>query len=401
MKIALISDWFSEKMGYSENCLPKALALLGHEVHLVTSDAQIYFDSPTYRETYEQFLGPPRVPQGTKIVDGYTVHRLPIADGHLLWRHQRYIKRLGPTLVKLRPDVIQTFDIASPTTYVAATTKALTRAKLFLEAHMHASVFSAGPPKTTMRGHIHAAMIKGLNSLSSLAAVKCYAISNDAAELAVEHMGVERSKVEVCSLGVDTDLFRRPIDTEASCVRQDLRRQLGFADSEIVCVYTGRLTADKGPLILAQAIDRLATRGRPFRGLFVGSGRESDLRQIRDCRGCVVQPFVPVRDLPPFYWVADVGVWPKQESTSQLDAAACGLPLVLSNRIEVKERIDGNGFMYDEGDPDSLASALERLEDAGVRTRMGAIGSERMQALFSWRKIAAKRVRDYEEALGS
>lgn len=36
MQIAIVSDWFSEKMGYAENFLPKAMASLGHEVHLVT-----------------------------------------------------------------------------------------------------------------------------------------------------------------------------------------------------------------------------------------------------------------------------------------------------------------------------------------------------------------------------
>ena len=77
MRIAIISDWFSEKMGYSENCLPKALAALGHEVHLVTSDAQVYFDSPFYAETYEPFIGPPVVPTGVRDHDGYVLHRLP------------------------------------------------------------------------------------------------------------------------------------------------------------------------------------------------------------------------------------------------------------------------------------------------------------------------------------
>jgi hypothetical protein len=57
MRIAIISDWFSEKMGYAENCLPKALASLGHEVHLITSNVQPYFNSPNYRETYDLLSG--------------------------------------------------------------------------------------------------------------------------------------------------------------------------------------------------------------------------------------------------------------------------------------------------------------------------------------------------------
>jgi len=37
----------------------------------------------------------------------------------------------------------------------------------------------------------------------------------------------------------------------------DIRTQLGFAPSDIVCVYTGRFGADKNPLLLAKAIARL------------------------------------------------------------------------------------------------------------------------------------------------
>ncbi len=70
MRIVLISDWFAEKMGYAENCLPKALAALGHEVHLVTSIGQVYFNSPSYSATYEEFLGPAVVPAGVKAWDG-------------------------------------------------------------------------------------------------------------------------------------------------------------------------------------------------------------------------------------------------------------------------------------------------------------------------------------------
>ena len=62
MRIVLLSDWYAEQMGYAENALPKALAELGHEVHVLTSDAQPYFDSPDYAATYEPFIGPGLVP---------------------------------------------------------------------------------------------------------------------------------------------------------------------------------------------------------------------------------------------------------------------------------------------------------------------------------------------------
>jgi len=179
-----------------------------------------------------------------------------------------------------------------------------------------------------------------------------------------------------------------------------LRTELGFSEGEVVCIYTGRLTKDKGPLYLAQAIDRLVSRGRPVRGLFVGGGTPDDVAAIKACAGCVIHPFVVVRELPPFYWASDIGVWPMQESTSQLDAAACGLPLVLSDRIEVSERIDGNGLTYREGDADDLAAKLTLLFDRNVRQRMGEIGTAKIRNLFSWDLIAKQRLADYVSSRG-
>jgi hypothetical protein len=37
MRIAFITPWYSERMGYLENSLSKAVAGLGHEVHVFSS----------------------------------------------------------------------------------------------------------------------------------------------------------------------------------------------------------------------------------------------------------------------------------------------------------------------------------------------------------------------------
>jgi hypothetical protein len=48
MKIVFVTAWYSEGMGYLENCLPKAIAKLGHEVHIITSTAQVYYNHEYY-----------------------------------------------------------------------------------------------------------------------------------------------------------------------------------------------------------------------------------------------------------------------------------------------------------------------------------------------------------------
>ena len=46
------------------------------------------------------------------------------------------------------------------------------------------------------------------------------------------------------------------------------------------------------------------------------------------------EAIVPVRKLGGFFRAADIGVWPTQESTSMLDAAACALPALRASRTD-------------------------------------------------------------------
>lgn len=398
MRIAVISDWFSEKMGYAENFLPKAFAALGHETHLITTNAQVYFDTPFYQSTYEPFLGSSLVEPGTKELDGYTLHRLPFGRKNSWpWRHALDIPGLDETLWHLKPDIVQTFDIACPSSFRAARTAARLGFKLYLESHLHASVMAQGhraPGRSqSFRRFFNKKWLLG--RFISRRAIKCYPISSDAADIALSDLGVEPSKIEICSLGVDHLLFRPPTTEGDKARRNELRRAWGIRDDEIVCIYTGRLTEDKGPLLLAEAVDQLVRKGKPFRALFVGSGVPDVCNAIARCRGCLIQPFVPARDLPPFYWTADIGVWPRQESTSQLDAMSCALPIIISNKATVRERVEGNGLDYAEGDSSELAKKIESLASPDTRRQLGTVGRSKIVQCFSWELIAQKRLQDY------
>ncbi|MCX7049584.1 MAG: glycosyltransferase family 4 protein [Candidatus Sumerlaeota bacterium] len=396
MKIAVITDWFSEKMGYAENCLPKALAALGHEVHVITSNGQVYFNAPMYKATYEQYIGPPIVECGTKALDGYTLHRLP----HAMRNGEIQICGLLRLLRALRPDIVQTFDFGSRTTRAAAIAKPWLRYKLFMESHVHASVYhSHQPPKNPGGRIIYHTLFAFWSRWISWISERCYPIAEDCAEIMIRDYHYDKKKIVICSLGVDTDLYHPAGDETSLKARAAYRERLGFADSDVVCIYTGRFSKDKGPHCLAGAVGILAAQGKPYRGLFVGAGSDEDAQFIQSNPGCVIHPFVPARDLPPFYWASDIGVWPRQESTSQLDAAACGLPIIVSNRITVRERYEGNGLTYEENDPADLARKIESLSDAETRRRLGEHGARKMQERFSWLAIARQRIKDYEAAL--
>ena len=65
------------------------------------------------------------------------------------------------------------------------------------------------------------------------------------------------------------------------------------------------------------------------------------------------------------------------------EAAACGLPLVLSDRVGAAYdllRDSENGFLVPAGDVGAAARALAALDDPGLRATMGARSRELVQA---------------------
>jgi glycosyltransferase involved in cell wall biosynthesis len=231
----------------------------------------------------------------------------------------------------------------------------------------------------------------------SFATELCFAATRDCADVAERFFGVPPSKIAIEPLGVDTEVFFEDHSAVAEQKRNETRASLGCRSDEILCIYTGRFTAEKNPLLLAQAVAKLRAAGAPYRALFVGNGpQEAD---IAASDGSSLRPFAPFRELPPWFRAADIAVYPTQESMSMLDAAACGLPLIVNDTLQATERIDGNGIQYKLNDVDDLVRALLSLRDAELRRKLGARGADRMAAEFSWTALARRRLDAYSRAV--
>ena len=386
MKIAVLCEWFSDKMGYVENYLPKAFGKLGHDVHVVTTDLQVYATSHDYEKVYEKHLGPKQVAQGIFKKDFFTLHRNP----HSLINGLG-IANLEEKLSELKPDIVYCFEIFMPDTILCASVKDKYNFKLFCESRQHLSVYT--PPKT-LKQKINQLKVIAKGKKMAKKIDKFYPVAPDVFTVITKYFGIPKSKCEVSSLAVDTDIFSHGY---ADSAIQELRNKLGYTANDIVCLYTGRFTEGKGPLILAQAINVLHEKGHTnFKGLFVGQGDENYQQNILNQKGCAIHPFISANELPLFYNAFDIGVWPLQESTSQLDAAACGMPIIINEKVEDNFRVEGNGLKYKDRDYNDLANQILLLEEEAKRKQMGAIGSKKITDYYSWDYLAKKKLADFQ-----
>lgn len=399
MKIVIISETFSKSMGYMESMLPKFLARFGAEVHVITTDLSPYYHTPDFAETYTEFSKKSQLAPGSvEIHEGYTLHALP---------HQRLlgymrVRGMRKKIAEIRPDIVYSIAAIGWIALESALLKPLFGYKFFTGSHTTASVFALARRNPSLYDY---AFVKNFvtrvipGRITSFFTEKCYGATKDCADIAVRFFGVEIRKIDVCPLGVDTDLFSPPISAEDIIVRERFRRHLGVGNDEIICVYTGRFSDDKNPLILGQAIARLVEQGEPYRAIFVGHGIQAEL--LKQLPGCTVFPFTPVENLPQYFRSSDIGVWPTQESTSMLDAAACGLPLIVNHTLVATERIDGNGLTYRLNDVDDMIRVLRLLKDKALRNKLGEAGSRKMAAQFGWESIARRRYNDFNAALSN
>ncbi len=82
------------------------------------------------------------------------------------------------------------------------------------------------------------------------------------------------------------------------------------------------------------------------------------------------------------------------------ESMACGTPVVTTSAGALPEVVgeDGAGILVPPRDAQALAMAIRQaLEDGGRRERMAKAGRERVENLFSWRKVAERTVEVYQE----
>jgi glycosyltransferase involved in cell wall biosynthesis len=383
---------YSAGMGYIGNCLPAALARLGHDVHVVTSTFNQYANEPMYDETYSRFVGPRQVDAGSMDVDGYRLTRL---NASLVGSYVR-IKGLARHIRSIQPDLIYSCEVASLETFALVMGAVLGRYRLFCGTHQTFSVLK--PFLLRPGSHARKArywLTRTLpTAIASRAVERVYAQAPDCLEIAVRFYGVPAQRAVLRPLATNTQRFHPPATTEERDDRCGLRRSLGFADDDVVCLYSGRFADHKNPLLLARAIERANANGHRFRGLMIGDGPQ--LAEIAYRPATVVVPFMPHAELPRFYRAADIGVWPRQESMSMLDAAATGLPLIVSDTMSDPSRIAGNGITYREDSLDGLVGALQKLADVSVRRDLGKTGRRRMVEEFTWSQFAKQIEADFE-----
>jgi glycosyltransferase involved in cell wall biosynthesis len=200
--------------------------------------------------------------------------------------------------------------------------------------------------------------------------------------------GADPARIDVFADTVDVAAFGARADALGP-VREDLRRAAGIEPDDVAVLSVARLSPEKGLDTLVRAV---ATVGDPRVVLVVAGGgpereRLERLARDEDVR-LVLLPHTPWERISEVYALADVfALLSTHEPWGVVvnEAAASGLPLVLSERVgaahDLLEDLR-NGALVPAGDPAAAGTAIAEL--AGDRERRRAMGAASREIVRPW-----------------
>ncbi len=208
-------------------------------------------------------------------------------------------------------------------------------------------------------------------------------VTGSLARESVLALGARPERVRVFANTIDVAGFGERADRLAGR-RAELRAGLGVSSEDVAVVTVARLAPEKGIGGLLRAVAQ-AGDARLI-ALVVGEGPEHDrLEQLAGELG-VRATFTgdrPWESVVEAYVASDVfALLSEREPWAVVvnEAAACGLPLVLSDRVGAAHDLlrDGeNGVLVPSGDVEAAAGGLRRLAaDRDLRLRLGARSRE-------------------------
>ena len=201
-------------------------------------------------------------------------------------------------------------------------------------------------------------------------------------------------RTRVVGNGVDLSRFR---SDETSRAR--VRHELGVGPSQVLVGGVGRVVGEKGVHEFAAMARALHDQAR-----FVWVGPSDPDKPDGDIGHLEGVEWLPARsDMPALYSALDVFVLPSYRegfSRSSMEAAACGVPMVLSDIRGCRE-IGEDGthlLLVPPGDAVALTAAVARLVgDPGLRDELATRARTRAQSAFDQSVVVQSSFATYAE----
>ena len=218
--------------------------------------------------------------------------------------------------------------------------------------------------------------------------------------------GIPAKKVVLVTNSVNTDLFRKKIDTS------EIRKEIGI-DNEFVALYAGNHGISNALETVIEAARQLKDE-KNILFVMVGDGEEkNNLIQLARRYGLENVKFVAAQSksrMPDFFAVADASLVPLKNvpvyegalPNKLLDSMASGTPVILATGAEARRIIEDSkgGLCVEPENASQLAEAVMKLaKDRRAAEYMGENGQRYVFENYSHERMAEKMEKELRDVV--
>ena len=315
----------------------------------------------------------------------------PYSDGANLWSLYRLFRR-------------HSFDIVQSVTPKAGLLAMAAACTARCPRRIH---WFTGQIWATRRGWKREAL-KAFDKLIAVLATHILVDGNGQRELLIRERVVAAAKAATLGDGSISGVDVRKFHPDPAA-RRSIRAAHSIPDDACVLLFVGRLNVEKGLLELAEALS-LAGRDRDNLWLMAVGPAETEIwpemRRRAGERLSAKMIAVGFSATPQRYMAAaDVFCLPSHREgfgTSVIEAAACGLPAVVSDIYGLQDAVidQGTGLRHRVGSGAALAQCIGELADnPGLRRNLGEAARQRATTLFPAERLTGELLNYYAKLL--
>ena len=378
MKVLHIEDRFHPNLGHQLNNFAK-LHDPRIEFHILCSDSFL-----PWKGTDSQIIMNVSDKEFEKKYN-IVIHRTDI----LFEIHSRvWMKRLKEKVLEINPDIIYAHGIEIFSAIRIVLSGISKKYKTFLDTHT-----LLGQSKNKFIGKLFYFIFKRVvvPSINKKNIIVFYTTKENGMILR-DVYGIKEKNIKSCLIGTDTTKFYFHEEE-----RRFLRSKYSLKEEDIAIIYTGRHNNIKKPHLVLEAVKGMNTNntGELFL-FFVGS---KDLKYFNEHfkenldYGFKIFyiPEVKNDELYKYYSMADIAVFPKENTLSTLDVQACKLPVILEDNQTNRERIRNSGLLYEKNNLNDLTEKISKLAaNDDLREKFGENGLKFIKDAYDYKKIISE-----------
>jgi glycosyltransferase involved in cell wall biosynthesis len=216
-------------------------------------------------------------------------------------------------------------------------------------------------------------------------------------------MGINEHKIEIVPNGVHLSEY------DNLPPKGDFKRKWHIPEGQKVILFLARIHKIKGPDLLAKAFAKISKDTNTLRLAFAGpdggylSALKSLVRELGIEEKVLFTGPLCGQDKLEAYIDADVYVLPSIYDTfpnSVLEACACGIPVIVTDRCGMANIIDGQAGLAVPYDENALGKAmLDILDNIEKQRKYAEMGKAIVHEKFTWDKIVENVENTYSECL--